>query len=69
LAEPMTVADQAALLPASEDIERAAAFAREPFLSPGETVEVDLAPGTAGRRALDAALAELDAGATHPSVE
>jgi ribonuclease E len=65
----MTVADQAALLPASEDIERAAAFAREPFLSPGETVEVDLAPGTAGRRALDAALAELDAGATHPSVE
>ena len=65
----MTVADQAASLPTSEDLERAAAFAREPFLSEGETAEVDLAPGTAGRRALDAALAELDAGRTYPSVE
>jgi hypothetical protein len=65
----MTVADQAASLPTSEDLERAAAFAREPFLSEGETAEVDLAPGTAGRRALDAALAELDAGRTYPSIE
>src|SRR3954453_9510177 len=58
----------AAAVPSSADIERAAAFAREPFLLDGEGPEA-LAPGTARRRALDAALKEIDAGAEHPSIE
>src|SRR5690348_15972374 len=58
----------AAAVPSDADIERAAAFAREPFLLDGEGPEA-LAPGTARRRALDAALKELDAGAEHPSLE
>jgi len=57
-----------AAVPSSADIERAAAFAREPFLLDGEGPEA-LAPGTARRRALDAALLELDGGAENPSIE
>ncbi len=57
-----------AAVPSSADIERAAAFVREPFLLDGEGPGA-LAPGTARRRALDAALGELDAGAEHPSIE
>jgi ribonuclease E len=57
-----------AAVPSSADIERAAAFAREPFLLDGEGPEA-LAPGTARRRALDAALKELDDGAEHPSIQ
>ncbi len=58
----------AAAVPSSADIERAAEFAREPLLLDGEKPEA-LAPGTARRRALDAALTELDAGAEYPSIE
>src|SRR5690349_3223232 len=58
----------AAAVPSSADIERAAAFAREPFLLDGEGPEA-LAPGTARRRALDAALKELDEGAEYPSIQ
>jgi len=58
----------AAAVPSNADIERAAEFAREPFLLDGEGPEA-LAPGTARRRALDAALRELDEGAEHPSIE
>src|SRR4051794_5333498 len=57
-----------AAVPSSADIERGAKFAREPFLLDGEGPEA-LAPGTARRRALDAALAEIDAGAEYPSIE
>jgi ribonuclease E len=57
-----------AAVPSDADIERAAEFAREPFLLEGEDAEA-LAPGTARRRALDAALRELDEGAEHPSVQ
>jgi superfamily II DNA or RNA helicase len=57
-----------AAVPSSADIERAAAFAREPFLLDGEGPEA-LAPGTARRRALDMALKELDKGAEHPSIQ
>ena len=49
------------------DALRAEAWAGEPLLHPGEDPEVVLAPGTARRRALDDALAELDAGAKAPS--
>jgi ribonuclease E len=57
-----------AAVPSSADIERGAEFAREPFLLDGEGPEA-LAPGTARRRALDAALSEIDAGAEYPSIE
>ncbi|HEX5984388.1 MAG TPA: DEAD/DEAH box helicase family protein [Solirubrobacterales bacterium] len=67
MAKTSDVAADAAV-PSSADIERAAAFAREPFLLDGEGPEA-LAPGTARRRALDAALQELEAGAEHPSIE
>jgi ribonuclease E len=67
MAKTSDVAASAAV-PSSADIERAAAFAREPFLLDGEGPEA-LAPGTARRRALDAALGELDAGAEYPSIE
>jgi ribonuclease E len=57
-----------AAVPSSADIDRAAQFVREPFLLDGEGPEA-LAPGTARRRALDAALAELDQGAENPSIQ
>jgi superfamily II DNA or RNA helicase len=57
-----------AAVPSSADIERASVFAREPFLLDGEGPEA-LAPGTARRQALDAALSELAEGAENPSVE
>ncbi len=46
---------------------RAEAWAGEPFLHPEEDPDLVLAPGTARRRALDDALAEIDAGANEPS--
>src|SRR6187200_1917926 len=46
---------------------RAEAWFGEPFLHPGEDAEVALAPGTARRRALDDAQAEMDAGLRAPS--
>jgi len=49
------------------DLDRVREFTREPVLLEGETL-ADLAPATARRRAVDAALAELDAGAEAPSV-
>ena len=57
-----------AAVPSGADIDRAAEFAREPFLLDGEGPEA-LAPGTARRRALDAALGEIDAGAEAPSIQ
>src|SRR5215213_1543350 len=46
----------------AEHIERAESWAGEPFLHPGEDAERVLAEGTARRRALDDAIAEMDAG-------
>ena len=63
LAESPSVALEAAPVPSTGDVERAAAFTREPFVLEGEDAAVALAPGSARRRAFDAALAELDAGA------
>ena len=42
-------------------------WAGEPFIHPGEDVEAVLTEGTARRRALDDALAEIDAGRRTPS--
>src|SRR3989440_4942904 len=69
MADSMSAALPAApAVPSSDDLHRAEDFTREPFLHEGETLEDALALGTARRRALEAALAELDAGAEHPSV-
>jgi ribonuclease E len=69
MAEPASVAVQAAPTTPSDDaIARVAAFAREPFVLEGEDAAAGLAPGSARRRAFDAALAELDEGAKVPSV-
>ena len=67
MAKTSEVAASAAV-PSGADIERAAKFAREPLLLDGEGPEA-LAPGTARRRALDAALKELDDGAEEPSIQ
>src|SRR5215471_18851459 len=55
--------------PSPAAIARAELFTRERFVYDGETLEDALSPGTARRRALDAALSEVDAGAKQPSIE
>ena len=55
-----------ATLPSIEEIERASAFTREPFLTEGEDAASALFPGSPRRRALDSALVELEAGAKVP---
>ncbi len=67
MANTTDVAARAAV-PTGADIERASEFAREPFLLDGEGPDA-LAPGTARRQALDAALSELAAGREEPSIE
>jgi ribonuclease E len=68
MAEETKAAAKAAKAPTSADIERAREFAREPFLLEGEKPK-DLAVGTPRRRALDAALVEIDEGREAPSIE
>src|SRR4051812_22943523 len=48
---------------------RAETWAGEPFLHPDEDAAAVLAPGTARRRALDDALAEIEAGKREPSYD
>jgi superfamily II DNA or RNA helicase len=48
---------------------RATAWAGEPFLHEGEDPAVVLAPGTARRRALDEATAEIESGRSEPTAE
>ena len=50
------------------ELKRAEAFARESFVLEGEDAATALAGGTARRRALDAALAELEQGRDEPSL-
>jgi ribonuclease E len=69
MADSTSVAVEATpAIPPADAIERAAAFTREPFVLDGEDAARQLAPGSARRRALDAALAELEDGAKVPSV-
>jgi superfamily II DNA or RNA helicase len=53
----------------SGDLKRAEEFAREAFLLEGEDAAQALVEGSARRRALDAALAEIDGGRDDPSIE
>jgi ribonuclease E len=69
MAESTSVALAAAPTPSSAEIARAEEFVRDRFLYESEDAAVALAPGSPRRRALDRALAELDAGARHPSTE
>jgi len=69
MADAIQAAAEAATVPKPADIGRAVKFTREPFVLEGEQPAEALAPGTPRRLAFDAALAELDAGAEHPSVE
>src|SRR5271156_5184901 len=67
MAEPSSAVHAAAPLPDSKAIARAEKFTRERFVHAGEDPGVALAPGTPRRRALDAALAEIEEGAKIPS--
>ena len=67
IAQPLTAPEATGPLVALA--ERAAAWAGEPFLHRDEDPGEVMAPGTARRRALDDALAEIDAGAKEPSSE
>jgi superfamily II DNA or RNA helicase len=61
MAESTSVALGATSIPSSADISRAEKLVRERFVHEGEDPAVALASGSPRRRALDAALAELDA--------
>ncbi len=65
--QPLTMPAATGALVASA--ERAAEWAGEPFLHPDEDAGEVLATGTARRRALDDALAEIDSGLDAPSSE
>src|SRR5260370_41590523 len=56
-------------LPNPAAIARAELFTRERFLHEGEALEEALAPGSPRRRALDAALEEVENGNKIPSIE
>src|SRR5579863_1151511 len=56
-------------LPSSAAIKRAEQLTRERFVFDGETPADALAPGSARRRALDAALIDVEAGLKVPSLE
>ena len=55
--------------PSPAAIARAEVLTRERFVYDGEKLEDALAPGSARRRALDAALAEVEAGTKQASIE
>ncbi|HVS29559.1 MAG TPA: DEAD/DEAH box helicase family protein [Solirubrobacteraceae bacterium] len=69
MAETTSAAVLATSLPSSDDLARAERFTLEPFVHDGEDPAEVLKPGSARRRALDAALAEIDGAAAHPSIE
>src|SRR3954447_11676484 len=67
MADSTSAATSVASVPEPDAIARAERFTRERFVHGGEDAAGALAPGTGRRQALDAALAELDAGAEVPS--
>jgi len=69
MADSTFVADEAAALPSRERIAEAESLTRERFVHEGEDPAVALAPGSARRRALEVALAEVDAGLRIPSTK
>ena len=67
MAESTSVADSPPV--SGADLKHAEKFAREPFVLEGEDAASALADDTPRRRALEAALAELEAGHEEPSAE
>src|SRR5688572_5121961 len=65
MADTTEMAGRAAAIATSDELDRVERFTREPFAPDPDA----LRPGTARRRAFDAALAEIDAGRDVPSVE
>src|SRR5687767_8624795 len=65
MANTTRVAAKAAIVPSRDDITRVEEWTREPLAYDDET----LRPGTAVRRAFDAALAEIESGREYPSIE
>jgi len=65
----LTKAATAAASAPSGDLERVQKFTREPFVLEGEDIAKALATGTARREGFDAALAEIEAGETRPSLQ
>src|SRR4051794_39997960 len=69
MAETTSPVAETASVPDPALVQRAEQFTRERFVHEGEDAATALAPGTSRRRALDMALAELDAGAAVPSTK
>ena len=69
MADSTTQAVEAASVPDPTLVKRAEAFTRERFVHEGEDAAVALAPGGARRRALDAALAEIERGEKVPTTK
>ncbi|HWI73188.1 MAG TPA: DEAD/DEAH box helicase family protein, partial [Baekduia sp.] len=69
MADPTTPAVEAASVPDPTLVAKAEAFTRERFIHEGEDPAVALAPGGARRRALDAALSEIERGEKVPSTK
>src|SRR3954454_23588540 len=67
MADSTSAATTAAPVPDPDAIARAERFTRERFVHAGEEPADALAPGSGRRLALDAALSEIDAGASVPS--
>src|SRR3954465_16057824 len=67
VAERSSVADASPV--SGEDLKRAEKFARESFVLGGEDAATALAESSPRRAALDAALREIDAGHSEPSLE
>ena len=65
MANTTEVAEKVAAIPSRDDLLRVEKWTREPFQHDPDA----LRPGTARRRAFDAALAEIEAGRQEPSVE
>ena len=65
MANTTEVAEKAASIPSRDDLLRVEEWTREPFQHDPDA----LRPGTARRRAFDAALAEIESGREEPSVE
>ena len=68
MAKPVEVAAARTRPIPADQLDRVREFTREPILLEGETAK-DLAPGSARLRAVEAAIAELDAGRETPSPE
>lgn len=69
MANIVEVAKNAAQLPSKAELVKVEEWSHESLIQEGESLDAVLAPGTARRKAVDAALAEIAEGRDHPSFE